>query len=134
MTVGDRIAEMRKKKGLSQRALAKSCGVSQPTISAIESSTKAPSTVTVSLVASALGCTVAELMGETVETRKPTDDEIKFALFGGDQEITDEQFEEVKRYALYLKERGRNDGRSPHHRTVGHPSQALMQERAAAAF
>lgn len=113
MTVGDRIAEMRKKKGLSQRALAKSCGVSQPTISAIESSTKAPSTVTVSLVASALGCTVAELMGETVETRKPTDDEIKFALFGGDAEITDEQFEEVKRYALYLKERGRNDGRSP---------------------
>lgn len=113
--IGARIKEIRKKRGLTQVQLAKKAGISQSALSDIESqvSSKRPSATTIQLLASALGCTVAELMGETVETRKPTDDEIKFALFGGDQEITDEQFEEVKRYALYLKERGRNDGRSP---------------------
>lgn len=113
--IGARIKEIRKKRGLTQVQLAKKAGVSQSALSDIESqvSSKRPSATTIQLLASALGCTVAELMGETVETRKPTDAEIKFALFGGDQEITDEQFEEVKRYALYLKERGRNDGRSP---------------------
>ena len=38
-----------------------------------------------------------------------SDADICFALFGGDKDITDEQFEEVKRYALYLKERKKND-------------------------
>ena len=112
-TVGERLKEIRTAKGISQYKLSKMSGISQSAISTLESSTKSPTTDTVERLASVLGITVAELMGETVETRKPTDDEIKFALFGGDQEITDEQFEEVKRYALYLKERRRNDSRSP---------------------
>lgn len=37
-----------------------------------------------------------------------TDDDIKFALFGGDSEITNEQFEEVKRFAQFVKERNGN--------------------------
>ena len=113
--IGVRIKEIRKKRGLTQVQLAKKAGISQSALSDIESqvSSKRPSATTIQLLASALGCTVAELMGETVENRLPTDDEIKFALFGGDSDITDEQFEEVKRYALYLKERGRNDGRNP---------------------
>lgn len=34
-----------------------------------------------------------------------TDDDIKFALFGGDSEITDEMFEEVKKFAQFVKAR-----------------------------
>ena len=34
-----------------------------------------------------------------------TDEDIKFALFGGDGEITDAMFDEVKRFAAYLKQR-----------------------------
>ena len=37
--------------------------------------------------------------------RTVTDADIKFALFGGDGEITDEMYEEVKRFAAYLKEK-----------------------------
>lgn len=37
---------------------------------------------------------------------KVTDEDIKFALFGGDGEITDEMYEEVKKFAAYLKHRG----------------------------
>lgn len=36
------------------------------------------------------------------------DDDIKFALFGGDGEITDEMYEEVKRFAAYVKDREKN--------------------------
>lgn len=35
----------------------------------------------------------------------PSDEEIKFALFGGDGEITDAMYEEVKAFAAFVKER-----------------------------
>lgn len=109
--VGQRLKEIRTAKGISQYRLSKLSGISQSAISTIESSTKSPTTDTLERLAEVLGCTVAELMGETVETRRPTDAEIKFALFGGDQEITDAQFEEVKRFAQYVKERESRDKR-----------------------
>ena len=34
-----------------------------------------------------------------------TDEEIKFALFGGDCDITDAMYEEVKRFAAFIKQR-----------------------------
>ena len=34
-----------------------------------------------------------------------TDEDIKFALFGGDGDITDSMYEEVKRFAAFLKQR-----------------------------
>lgn len=40
----------------------------------------------------------------TGQTRAATDEELKFALFGGG-EVTDAQFEEVKRFARYIQER-----------------------------
>lgn len=36
-----------------------------------------------------------------------TEEDIKFALFGGDSDITDEMYEEVKRFAAYVKQRGK---------------------------
>lgn len=50
------------------------------------------------------------LTGDTGSKTVASDDEIKFALFGGDGEITDEMFDEVKRYAQFIKERKRNGG------------------------
>lgn len=48
------------------------------------------------------------LTGESEQTRPAvTDEDIKFALFGGDGEITDEMYEEVKKFAAYLKHRER---------------------------
>ena len=49
------------------------------------------------------------LTGEDAEESRPknnvTDEDIKFALFGGDGEITDAMYDEVKRFAAFLKER-----------------------------
>ena len=36
--------------------------------------------------------------------RSVSDDEIKFALFGGEGEITDEMFERVKKFAAFIKQ------------------------------
>lgn len=35
----------------------------------------------------------------------PTEEDIKFALFGGDGEITDDMYKEVKNFAAYVKSR-----------------------------
>lgn len=49
------------------------------------------------------------LTGEEAETPMKhttvTDEDIKFALFGGDGDITDSMYEEVKRFAAFLKQR-----------------------------
>ena len=36
-----------------------------------------------------------------------SEDDIKFALFGGDQEITDEMYEEVLQFAAFVKARNK---------------------------
>ena len=37
-----------------------------------------------------------------------SDEDIKFALFGGDGDITDEMYDEVKRFAAYVRQREKN--------------------------
>jgi len=39
------------------------------------------------------------------KNRVVTDEEIKFALFGGDGEITDAMYDEVKQFAAFVKQR-----------------------------
>lgn len=39
--------------------------------------------------------------------RRVSDEEVKFALFGDNPSITDEMYEDVKRYARFLAEKGR---------------------------
>ena len=69
MDVGQNIKKKRKESGLSQAQLSRLSGISQSAISDIENPnvTKRPNTDTISKIASALGCTVAELMGENIE-------------------------------------------------------------------
>lgn len=70
------------------------------------------SAVTAQKIASYFGVSVGYLLGEESEQapseagKRPVNDEdIKFALFGGDGEITDAMYDEVKRFAAYIKQR-----------------------------
>ena len=62
-------------------------------------------------IAEYLGVTVGYLLGKEETKKAPTgtgerkvsDEDIKFALFGGDGEITDAMFDEVKRFAEMVK-------------------------------
>lgn len=61
-------------------------------------------------LATALGVSLDAIYGnekkDTSASRRPVSDEdIKFALFGGDGEITDAMYDEVLRFAAYVKQR-----------------------------
>lgn len=65
-------------------------------------------------IADFLDVSVEYLKGETDQKRKPPviDDKelertLKFALFNGEDGVTDEMLEEVKRYAAYIMERNK---------------------------
>ena len=62
--VGFIVKSKRELVGLSQNQLAKKANISQATLSALESETKNPSVETVFMLADALDCSVAELLGE----------------------------------------------------------------------
>ena len=68
-----------------------------------------PNGTTAAKQADNFGVTTDYLLGQS-DQRKPvrpavSDDDIKFALFGGDGDITDAMYEEVKRFAAFVKER-----------------------------
>ena len=57
------------------------------------------------LIAKALGTTAAVLLGQSSANAAAavSADDIKFALFGGDGEITDAMYQEVKEFAALIK-------------------------------
>ena len=67
MHVGERIAEMMKKKGISQNRLAKMAQLSQSGISSIISGASSPKENTLQAIASALGCSVSDLLNDEKE-------------------------------------------------------------------
>ena len=44
---------------------------------------------------------------QSAPEKEVAEEDIKFALFGGDQEITDEMYQEVKQFAAFVKARNR---------------------------
>jgi putative transcriptional regulator len=60
--LGERVRELRKKRGLTQVQLSERCGVPQSRISAIEKGSHVPNLETVIRLARALDCKVAALM------------------------------------------------------------------------
>jgi len=70
---------------------------------------------TLSKIADYFGVTVDYLLHGEQNVNAPadvgegvSDSDIKFALFGGDGEITDEMYAEVKSFAQYVKQRERD--------------------------
>jgi transcriptional regulator with XRE-family HTH domain len=70
-----------------------------------------PNGTTAAKLAEYFGVTTDYLLGQSEEKqpgdtpRVISDEEIKFALFGGDGEITDAMYDEVKQFAAFVKMR-----------------------------
>jgi len=70
-----------------------------------------PNGTTAAKLADYFGVTTDYLLGQSGESapfrgnRPVSDEEIKFALFGGDGEITDAMYDEVKQFAAFVKQR-----------------------------
>lgn len=102
---GEKIRNARKALGLTQRQLADLIGVSNTSVSNWEKDLSRPDADLIQKLCAALRLQPNDFYG--AEGRPSVSDEdIKFALFGGDGEITDEMFDEVKRFAAFLKQRG----------------------------
>lgn len=106
-----RLAEL----GMSKADFYKLSGISSASYSQWNTGKYKPSESKLRSAAGCLGvsfeylCNGVEQKTEIAPTatgeRSVSDDDIKFALFGGGGEITDAMFEEVRNFAAYVKQR-----------------------------
>ena len=103
--------ELCQKKGVSCSRAAREIGLSNSTVTKWKNTGAKPSGDTLSKVAAYFGVSVNDLIGEQKDPAAQgdgvTDEDIKFALFGGGP-VTDAQYEEVKQFVRFIKERDAN--------------------------
>lgn len=106
------IENLCKEKKTNITTMCKEAGISRAPLSELKMGrSKTLSSVTLSKIASYFGVSVDFLLGnekEKLPTEKgePSDDDIKFALFGDvSKEITDEEYEDVLRFAQFIREK-----------------------------
>ena len=109
---GEKIRQARKHAGLTQRQLAQLLEVSNTSVSNWEKNLSRPDADLIQALCGILHLQPNDFYGTVASgaeaaSVKPavTDEDIKFALFGGDGEITDAMYDEVKRFAAFIKER-----------------------------
>ena len=104
------LKSLREKHGLTQDELAKELNLSKSTISMYESGDRIPRLPTMELLADYFNVNI-DVFQSADSKKSISDDEIKFALFDGEKGITDEQYEEVKQFAKFVKERDEKKGK-----------------------
>ena len=100
----ENLARLRKKAGLTQDDVADMLNVKRQTYSAYERGVSIPDAITLKKIAKHFGVSTDHLLSSEQE-QKALDDDIRFALFGGSGKITDEMYEDVKRYAAFVRAR-----------------------------
>lgn len=104
------IAALCEQRGIKPGRMCNELGISRGAITDLKAGRKQSlSAETLSKIANYFEVTVDYLLGsdeknDLATKSKVTDDDIKFALFGGGP-VTDEQFEEVKQFVRFIKER-----------------------------
>lgn len=101
--IGSRISTSREARGWTQDQLAEAAGIHRVTLAKYESGKVEPGSKTLARISSALGVSMDYLTKEGAERPKPTDEDIMFALTDGEGGLTDEDFEDVKRYARFIR-------------------------------
>lgn len=102
------IEELCRQKGINISALCRSCGISRAILTDYKKGRqKTLSAEILSKIADYFSVSVDYLLGAPVT---PADEQsLKVALFGGDTFVTDEMWNEVKRYAEFIKEKKNGD-------------------------
>ncbi|MCL2086451.1 MAG: helix-turn-helix domain-containing protein [Oscillospiraceae bacterium] len=105
MELKDKLKNRRKELKLTLEDIGRAVGVSAATISRWESGDiENMRRDRIVLYAKVLNAPIGFIMdGELQDRGMPTDDDIKFALFEGIEGISDEMYEEVKRFARMIK-------------------------------
>lgn len=103
----DVYTELCRQKGISRSRAAAEMGLSNSTVTKWKKTGATPSGETMAKIAAYFGVSVDDLLKQEKDLApksKVTDEEIKFALFGGGP-VTDAQYEEVKQFVRFIKER-----------------------------
>ena len=103
------IREKRKEKGITMKELGARIGCSESAISQYETGKRSPDYETLLKLAEELDTSVNYLLtGTDIQpTTRPgvSDEEIKLALWNGEKGMTDEQYQEIKNFANFIKMR-----------------------------
>lgn len=106
----DKFVQICKSRGISPSRAATEAGLSKSTVTKWKTTPDAePTGAAIKKITEYFGISIAELMGENTKApaengkRSVSDDDIKFALFGGSGEITDAMYQEVKEFATLVK-------------------------------
>lgn len=104
MTVGDYIKELRTSRGYSQEQLGKMLGVQRAAVQKWEcGAVQNLKRETIKKLSEVFNVPASSFIDSACDPAyKPTDEDIKLALFDGADNITDEMYEEVKRFAEVL--------------------------------
>ena len=106
MSIGKRIKEARKNLGYTQQDLANLIGVTDSAIANYEKGLSHPRENVLYRIMDVLHVDANYLFQDSVNTIKktahPTEENLMFALFGTTEGITDEMFEDVKKYARFV--------------------------------
>lgn len=106
----NRFKELCDERGISVYRACTDIGLNRSAVAKWKSGGK-PNGSTAAKLAEYFGVTTDYLLGKSTEKtpakgqRAVSDDDIKFALFGGDGEITDAMYDEVKKFAAFIKQR-----------------------------
>ena len=112
MGFGEKLRKARERCGMTQQQVADIMQIDKSTYCGYETGKRQPDVQKIKILSQILGVSGDELL-ETGYEKAPTsegertisDNDIKFALFGGDGEITDAMFEEVRQFAAFVKNR-----------------------------
>lgn len=99
----ERIKDCRKQRRMSQQKLADLLGIARSTVAMWETGASEPDRETILWLAEYFDVSTDYLLGHDTPTPPPSDEDIKFALFGGGGEITDAMYDEVRRFAQLVR-------------------------------
>lgn len=98
-----------RKRGIPKEQFYRESGISSATMSQWRKRIYSPSSAAIKKIEEYLGIVFTIEQKEKAPTesgkRSVSDDDIKFALFGGDGDITDAMYDEVRRFAAFVKQR-----------------------------
>lgn len=99
-----RIEALCKSRSMNITEMCKICSIPRASMTDFKMGrNKTLSAATLKKIAEFFSCSVEYLL--TGEIPTPDEQSLKVALFGGAEDVTNEMWDEVKRYALYVKER-----------------------------
>ena len=110
--IGEIINKLRKQKGLSQSELGKKLCLSASAIGMYEQNRRLPDTDAIIKLSNFFSVSVDYLLTGEETKKAPTDgerivsdDDIMFALWGDSDDVDEDDLDDVKRYAAFVRER-----------------------------